>query len=38
MALAYGVVTGLGPVAGMYGAIAVGYVTVRWNLLLSDSS
>ena len=25
MALAYGVVTGLGPVAGMYGAIAVGF-------------
>ena len=27
MALAYGVATGLGPMAGMYGAIAVGFLT-----------
>ena len=27
MALAYGVATGLGPIAGMYGAIAVGFFT-----------
>ena len=27
MALAYGVATGLGPIAGMYGAIAVGFLT-----------
>lgn len=31
MALAYGVATGLGPIAGMYGAIAVGFLTAAFG-------